>query len=293
METFCWSAQMELGIPAMDEAHRTLIEELARLAETPDRQFCAGFGALTAAIERNFAEEEAAMESLALPGLRAHLEQHARVLSALHHADPYVLRGDVATGRQAVALLPQWFLVHHATFDLALAHALDLAGMAPPTPDAIPSTTHLPTGENMFKHILVPSDGSSVSDAAVRQALRFAKETGARVTGIHVTPQFHWFTYKTEMLEDTREQFARDSDMHAKKFLATIEQAAREIGVACDTVQVESDHPHQLIIDTARARQCDLIAMASHGRKGVKGLLLGSVTQKVLLHSPVPVLVLR
>lgn len=145
----------------------------------------------------------------------------------------------------------------------------------------------------MFKRILVPTDGSEPSQRAVLAGIDFAKDLGAEVVALTVIPKFHTFTYKTEMLEDTQEEFAIESHEHAKRVLSFVLDAAREAGVACSGEQVVSDDPWQTIIDTAQTRQCDLIAMGSHGRRGVKGLLLGSETQKVLVHSNVPVLVYR
>ena len=143
----------------------------------------------------------------------------------------------------------------------------------------------------MFKHILLPTDGSSLSEAAIHKGIQFSKSIGARVTAFYAMPEFHIFTYKTEMLEDTKEQFARDSKAHAAKYLGVIEEAANEAGVACDTVLATSDEPYEAIIQTARDRGCDLIMMASHGRRGVRALLLGSETHKVLTHTTLPVLV--
>ena len=145
----------------------------------------------------------------------------------------------------------------------------------------------------MFKHLLVPTDGSEESETAIRKSIELAKSIRAIVTGIHVLPTFHVFTYRTEMLEDTRELFEKDSRIHAAKFLASIERAAQEAGVPCNTVSVMSDQPYEAIIKTAAEQGCDLIAMASHGRKGVKGFLLGSETQKVLVHTQIPVMVFR
>jgi nucleotide-binding universal stress UspA family protein len=145
----------------------------------------------------------------------------------------------------------------------------------------------------MFTHLLLPTDGSPASEAAIQPSMELAKALHARVTGLHVIPEFHVFTYQTEMLEDTPEQFTKDSQDHAVKFLAVVQKAAEEAGVACDTAYVVSDHPHEAIIKVAEERGCDLIAMASHGRKGMSGLLLGSETQKVLTHSKKPVLVFR
>ena len=145
----------------------------------------------------------------------------------------------------------------------------------------------------MFKHVLLPTDGSPQSEAAVRQGIALAKEQQARVTGIHVVPEFHVFTYRPDMLEDTRAEYDRDSQAQATKILAAVEDAARAAGVPCDTVCAVSDEPYEAIIKTADEKGCDLIAMASHGRKGMKGLLVGSETQKVLTHSHQPVMVLR
>ncbi|WP_428421567.1 universal stress protein [Methylibium sp.] len=145
----------------------------------------------------------------------------------------------------------------------------------------------------MFKHLLLPTDGSGTSEAAVRKGLQFAKEQQARVTAVHVVPEFHTLTYRTTMLEDTREEFIAECKAQAQKFLSEVERAAKEEGVACRTVMITHDHPHEAINDTAAQSGCDLIVMASHGRRGIKGLLLGSETQKVLTHATLPVLVLR
>jgi nucleotide-binding universal stress UspA family protein len=145
----------------------------------------------------------------------------------------------------------------------------------------------------MFKHLLVPTDGSRLSEVAIHKAIEFAKGINAKVTGFHVIPEFHVFTYRTEMLEDTKEEFIRDSRIHAEKYLAVIEKAAKAAGVECDVAHTVSDQPHEAIIQAAAKRGCDLIAMASHGRKGMQGMLLGSETHKVLTHSRVPVLVYR
>lgn len=145
----------------------------------------------------------------------------------------------------------------------------------------------------MFKHILVPTDGSDSSDVAIQAAVRLARDMGAKVTGLHVVPPFHTFTYRADMLEDTEEQYEQESEARARKILLTVEQQAQECGVPCDTMVVREDDVYQAIIQTANDRQCDLIAMASHGRRGVRGFLLGSDTQKVLTHSQLPVLVYR
>ncbi|MGZ8288774.1 MAG: universal stress protein [Telluria sp.] len=145
----------------------------------------------------------------------------------------------------------------------------------------------------MFQHILLPTDGSASSDTAIQRAMHLARDMNAKVTGIHVVPPFHTFTYRPDMIEDTEDQYEIDSEAAARKVLLNIEQQAAECGVPCDTVIVRSDDVYGAIIETARSKQCDLIAMASHGRRGVRSLLLGSETQKVLTHSVIPVLVYR
>lgn len=145
----------------------------------------------------------------------------------------------------------------------------------------------------MFKHLLLPTDGSPFSNSAVENGIQFAKSVQAKVTGIYVTPEFHMVTYRVEMVEDTEPQFAADCRAHADQYLDVIQRAANKAGVICDTVSATSDHPFEEIIRTAEHKGCDLIAMASHGRRGVRGLLLGSETHKVLTHSKIPVLVYR
>lgn len=145
----------------------------------------------------------------------------------------------------------------------------------------------------MFQHILLPTDGSTLSEGAVLKGVQLARSLGARVTGLTVSPRFHLLTYRTDMLEDTRDEYERDSRIHAERHLAFVTRAAAECGVACETVGTSSDDVYQSIIDTARERDCDLIVMASHGRRGASALLLGSETNRVLTHSAIPVLVWR
>ena len=145
----------------------------------------------------------------------------------------------------------------------------------------------------MFKHLLLPTDGSPLSERAVIKGIELAAEQGARVTGIHVSPQFHVLTYRPDMLEETRDTYAKDSELHAKRYLDFISKAAAECKVPCETLREISDEPFQAIINVARSRGCDLIVMASHGRRGIKGFLLGSETQRVLTHSDIPTLIWR
>jgi len=145
----------------------------------------------------------------------------------------------------------------------------------------------------MFKHILFPTDGSPASSAALHSAIKFAQEAGARVTALHVIPEFHIFTYHPDMLEDTRGVYLKDSEVHSASVLDEVTKVARDYNVPCDVVQRRSDQPYETIVATAIDYGCDLIAMATHGYKGVKGMLLGSETHRVLLNTPVPVLVFR
>jgi nucleotide-binding universal stress UspA family protein len=145
----------------------------------------------------------------------------------------------------------------------------------------------------MFKHILLPTDGSELSETAIEQGIRFAKSVGAKVTGLSVMPMQHTFFYQAKISQDALEQVAQDFKRQAEGYLASIEKKAKAAGVACDTVYERCDSPYEIIIQVAEQKGCDLIMMASHGRKGVGALVLGSETQKVLTHSKIPVLVLR
>jgi len=122
-----WTSAMELGIPEIDRAHRMFLRELNRVLDTPDSDFPERLDMLVAQIERDFAEEGKLMEEIDFPAMQSHVEQHARVLSGLHHTMSKVMSGDVATGRKAIELLFSWFQVHVPTMDAALAMAADAA----------------------------------------------------------------------------------------------------------------------------------------------------------------------
>jgi Universal stress protein UspA and related nucleotide-binding proteins len=145
----------------------------------------------------------------------------------------------------------------------------------------------------MFKHLLLPTDGSELSEAAIRKGVRFANASHAKVTGVSVMPEFHVLTFNTAMIEDTKKVFLAESRAQAKANLALLKKLADEEGVPCDTEVAVSDHPYEAIIRIAESKGCDLIMMASHGRRGMQAVLLGSETQKVLTHSRIPVLVYR
>ncbi|MFZ5509214.1 MAG: universal stress protein [Pseudomonadota bacterium] len=147
----------------------------------------------------------------------------------------------------------------------------------------------------MFKHILVPTDGSPLSTEAVRKAVEFAKEAGARITFFYAKPDYPVAFYGEGALIDptTPEKFAEMAEKQAKEILGAAEEIARAAGVPAAVRTDTSDSPYDAIISAATVAGCDLIFMASHGRRGLSGLLLGSETQKVLTHSKIPVLVYR
>jgi nucleotide-binding universal stress UspA family protein len=147
----------------------------------------------------------------------------------------------------------------------------------------------------MFKHILVPTDGSQLSQDTARRAISFAKETGARITAFYAKPEYPVTYYGEGALIDstTPEQFAELAEQQAQEILGFVERLCQETGVSCNKLTLTSDIPYEAIIEAATQGGCDLIFMASHGRRGFSGLLLGSETNKVLTHSKVPVLVYR
>ncbi|MDO8300260.1 bacteriohemerythrin [Lacisediminimonas sp.] len=118
-----WSEQLSVGIPEMDASHISMLSSLEHLGQTGDDNFPLAYERLVAEVERDFADEEAMMESIDFPALQSHREQHARVLSGLHHALPRIQSGDIALGREVIELLPQWFSFHISTMDTALAVA--------------------------------------------------------------------------------------------------------------------------------------------------------------------------
>ena len=146
----------------------------------------------------------------------------------------------------------------------------------------------------MFKNILVPTDGSEQSQGAVRTAVSLAKLHGARVTGVHVVPDYHLLiAYEGAFDPVTEERIEEEAKARAATYLAFIRDTAASSGVPCETVCETSDHPYDAILHVAEAKGCDLIVMTSHGRKGLAAILLGSETRKVLTHAKVPVLVVR
>ena len=147
----------------------------------------------------------------------------------------------------------------------------------------------------MFQHLLVPTDGSPLSEEAVRKAIAFAKETGARITAFYAkpVPPVARFIEGAQIDAEIQRKFQQMADEDAQKILDFAADACRIEGVRCTTASATSDAPYEAIIQAAADKGCDLIFMASHGRRGISALLLGSETMKVLTHSKIPVLVCR
>lgn len=150
----------------------------------------------------------------------------------------------------------------------------------------------------MFKHLLVPTDGSELSDAATQKAVDFAAEAGAKITFFHAHPPIPAGVYSEAALPEgaiTRapEDYARATASEEADILGRCEDLAKRAGVECARLTAVTRLPYEAIIAAARDAGCDLIFMASHGRRGLSGLLIGSETQKVLTHTKIPVLVYR
>lgn len=145
----------------------------------------------------------------------------------------------------------------------------------------------------MFKHILIPTDGSELSRKAMREGTDFAASIKAQLTFLTTLPPFKVFAANPMMVTDTKETYKRDVEKVARQRFEEAAEYARLKGVPALAQHVLAEHPFEAIIDAAKKYKCDLIFMASHGRKGIKGIVLGSETQKVLTHSKIPVLVCR
>ncbi len=145
----------------------------------------------------------------------------------------------------------------------------------------------------MFKHILIATDGSRLSEVAALNAVQLAKSISARLSGVTVSTPFHVFTTDAVMVTDTEDVYKKECDQRAAKYLGVIKNAAESAGLTFEGIHVFGDHPYAAIIDTADKKGCDVICMASHGRKGMAALVLGSETMKVLTHSKIPVVVWR
>ena len=148
----------------------------------------------------------------------------------------------------------------------------------------------------MYSHILIATDGSELARKGVTQGLALAKELKAAVIAIIVTEAWSGL----EMAAQARrgalhpvEDYEEHTGAHAEKILAAVSAMAKEMSVSCETVHVKDQHPADGIVETAKAKGCDLIVMASHGRRGLQKLLLGSQANKVLAYSSIPVLICK
>jgi nucleotide-binding universal stress UspA family protein len=147
----------------------------------------------------------------------------------------------------------------------------------------------------MYKRILVPTDGSALSKKAMKSAVEFASTVGAELVALNVVPRYPTSYFEGGITVSVNEM-ARVEKQWAERGQALadeVEQAAEKAGVTAKAVTVRSDLVAEAIMAAAKKNKCDLIVMASHGRRGIKRLLLGSETQHVLTHGTIPVLVLR
>jgi len=148
----------------------------------------------------------------------------------------------------------------------------------------------------MYRHVLIPTDGSELAHKAVVHGLALAKAVGAKVTALTVEPSFNVYGVPPSQMAKVSaafEEYAEQVKKHAARVLNKVADEARASGVPCETLQLTQDRPFESIVATAKDRGCDLIVMASHGRTGIAAMVLGSVTTQVLAHTTIPVLVCR
>jgi len=146
----------------------------------------------------------------------------------------------------------------------------------------------------MYRHILIPTDGSELAERAVTHGLSLAKFVGAKVTAIIAQESLGtWLSFAESGTVEAFVKYTEQIKKHGASVLDRAANAAKQAGVPCDTIQAEDVQPYEAIIAAATDRGCDLIVMASHGRSGLSAVVLGSVTNKVLTHTKVPVLVVQ
>lgn len=145
----------------------------------------------------------------------------------------------------------------------------------------------------MYKHVLIPTDGSALSERAIHHGVMLARSVGARVTVLFVSLPFRSLSLDPVMVSDSPERYEQECEAMASKVLGVARTEAGLAGVSCETLHVVQAQPYRAIVDTAQAKGCDLICMSSHGRKGISAFVLGSETYTVLTHSQIPVLVCR
>ena len=146
----------------------------------------------------------------------------------------------------------------------------------------------------MFKHILMPTDGSDHSEKAIERGIELAKLCGSKVTGIHVVPDYRLtIAYEGSFDPLTHEKVEKEARKRATNFLAFVQKIATAAGVPCETVVATSDHPYDAIVNTANERGCDLIVMTSRHRKGLVRMIMGNESSRVLHRASIPVLTFR
>jgi nucleotide-binding universal stress UspA family protein len=147
----------------------------------------------------------------------------------------------------------------------------------------------------MYKHILVATDGSKLSGKAIVHAAELSKAVGAKLTIFYASPDYPLPAYADGVVYEpvSKKEYAALAEKEAAKVFEAATSRARDAGVACETMHAIAGAPWEAILDAAKKAKADAIVMASHGRRGVSALLLGSETQKVLTHSKLPVIVVR
>jgi len=145
----------------------------------------------------------------------------------------------------------------------------------------------------MYKHILIPTDGSELSQKAIDHGAKLAKALNAKITMLTVSEPFHIFALDPTVVTGTPGEYKRRIADVTAQYLRTAKDTVVAAGVTCDGVHVEHEQPYRAIIDTASKMGCDAIVMPSHGRRGISAMVLGSETVKVLTHSSTPVVVVR
>jgi nucleotide-binding universal stress UspA family protein len=146
----------------------------------------------------------------------------------------------------------------------------------------------------MYRKILLPTDGSALCDSAAQKGIDFAKFAGASVVAFHAIPATSYLIYTEAGPSDVlAEQFEREARVRGERLVEALKSRAGEAGVSCETLLLTHDHPWEGIIEAANTTACDLIFMASHGRRGLSAMLLGSETARVLTHTKIPVMVYR
>ena len=146
----------------------------------------------------------------------------------------------------------------------------------------------------MFKHILMPTDGSEHSEGAIKRGIELAKLCGAKVTGIHVVPDYHMLlAYEGAFDSITDDKIQQEAQQNAARFLEFVKTSAAAANVPCDAVVTTNVHPYDAIVNTANERGCDLIVMTARYRKGLVKLIMGDEATRVLHRTSIPVLIFR